>query len=77
MPIAEFLDWVRSLDAEMVIEFPKRDDPMVRRLLSGKRTGSNSDYELESFERELAERFQISKTEALPSGTRVLYRVHP
>jgi ribosomal protein L11 methylase PrmA len=77
VPIAEFLDWVRSLDAAMVIEFPKRDDPMVRRLLSGKRTGSNSDYELETFERELAKRFQVSKTEALPSGTRVLYRVHP
>jgi ribosomal protein L11 methylase PrmA len=77
VPIAEFLDWVRSLDASMVIEFPKRDDPMVRRLLSGKRTGSNSDYELETFERELEDRFQVSKTEALPSGTRVLYRVHP
>ncbi len=77
VPIAEFLDWVRSLEAEMVIEFPKRDDPMVRRLLSGKRTGSNSDYELDVFESELAKRFQISKTEALPSGTRVLYRVHP
>ena len=77
VPIAEFLDWVRGLDASMVIEFPKRDDPMVRRLLSGKRTGSNSDYELETFERELEKRFQVSKTEALPSGTRVLYRVHP
>jgi ribosomal protein L11 methylase PrmA len=77
VPIAEFLDWVRGLDAAMVIEFPKRDDPMVRRLLSGKRTGSNSDYELETFERELGQRFQVSKTEALPSGTRVLYWVHP
>jgi ribosomal protein L11 methylase PrmA len=77
VPIAEFLDWVRGLDAAMVIEFPKRDDPMVRRLLSGKRTGSNSDYEIETFERELAKRFQVTKTEALPSGTRVLYRVHP
>ena len=77
VPVAEFLDWVRGLEAAMVIEFPKRDDPMVRRLLSGKREGSNSDYELETFEQELSKRFQISRTEALPSGTRVLYQVDP
>ena len=47
----------------MVIEFPKREDPMVRRLLSGKREGSNSDYELETFERELGKRFEVSNTE--------------
>jgi hypothetical protein len=50
---------------------------MVRRLLSGKREGSNADYELETFERALADRFEIEKTEPLPSGMRVLYLVHP
>jgi len=77
VPIADFLDWVRELGAAaMVIEFPKREDPMVRRLLSGKREGSNSDYELETFERELGRRFEINRSEELPSGTRVLYQVH-
>jgi ribosomal protein L11 methylase PrmA len=77
VPIAEFLDWLRGLGASLVIEFPKREDPMVRRLLSGKREGSNADYELETFERALADRFEIEKTEPLPSGMRVLYLVHP
>ena len=38
-------DWVRSLDAAVVIEFPDRADPMVQRLLGGKRDGANPDYE--------------------------------
>jgi len=77
VPIAEFLDWLHELDATLVIEFPKRDDPMVRRLLSGKREGSNADYELETFERLLGERFDVQRSEPLPSGSRVLYRAQP
>ncbi len=77
VPISEFLDWVRSLDTAMVIEFPKRNDPMVKRLLSGKQEGANADYDLENFERELAARFQIERSEPLPSGMRVLYQVRP
>jgi hypothetical protein len=77
VPLAEFLDWLHGLGATMVIEFPKREDPMVRRLLSGKREGSNADYELETFERLLNERFTVERSEPLPSGTRVLYLAHP
>jgi hypothetical protein len=77
IPLAEFLDWLRELDATVVIEFPKREDPMVKRLLSGKREGSNADYQLETFERLLGERFDVERTESLPSGTRNLYLAHP
>jgi hypothetical protein len=77
VPVAEFLRWLRSLDCSVVIEFPKRQDPMVRRLLSGKREGSNSDYELQTFERLLAELFEVERSEPLPSGTRVLYLARP
>ena len=77
VPIAEFLDWLLSLGATAVIEFPKREDPMVRKLLSGKREGSNSDYEIGNFERLLAERFSVDRREPLPSGTRVLYEARP
>jgi SAM-dependent methyltransferase len=77
VPLAEFLDWLRELDATLVIEFPKREDPMVRRLLSGKREGSNADYELETFERLLGERFDVERSEELPSGVRVLYLARP
>jgi hypothetical protein len=77
VPLGEFLDWLRELEAEVVIEFPKREDPMVRRLLSGKSEGSNADYELANFERELGERFKIERSEPLPSGLRVLYLIRP
>jgi ribosomal protein L11 methylase PrmA len=77
VPIAEFCDWLATLGAEVVIEFPKREDPMVQRLLSGKREGSNADYELEIFERELNRRFTVKRSEPLPSGMRVLYLVAP
>ena len=77
VPLGEFLDWLRELEAEVVIEFPTREDPMVRRLLSGKREGSNADYRLDNFERELGERFQIERSERLPSGLRELYLVRP
>jgi hypothetical protein len=77
VPIAEFLDWLRELDATLVIEFPTREDPMVKRLLSGKRKGSNADYELETFERLLAERFDVERSESQPTGVRNLYLARP
>lgn len=76
VPVREVLDWLRSLDAALVIEFPDRADPMVRRLLSGKRAGSNPDYEREGFERALEERFVIDRRGEV-SGTRTLYEARP
>lgn len=60
-----------------MIEFPKREDPMVRRLLSGKREGSNADYQHETFERLLHDRFDVERSETLPSDVRVLYLARP
>jgi hypothetical protein len=78
VPLAEFLDWLHSLGASaVVVELPKREDPMVRKLLSGKREGSNADYEIGNFERLLAERFSVERREELPSGARVLYLARP
>jgi hypothetical protein len=77
VPVAEFLDWLRGLECTLVIEFPRREDPMVQRLLSGKREGSNADYRLETFEAALEERFRVERREELPSGMRVLYLAHP
>jgi hypothetical protein len=76
VPVRELVDWLRSLDAALVIEFPDRTDPMVRRLLSGKREGSNPDYEKAVFERLLQERFAIDRSAAV-SETRTLYEAHP
>ena len=76
VPVREFLDWLRSLDAALVIEFPDRADPMVQRLLSGKREGSNPDYQKALFERALQERFAIECSVPV-SETRTLYAARP
>jgi hypothetical protein len=76
VPVREFLDWLRSLDAALVIEFPDRADPMVQRLLSGKRDGSNPDYEIDVFERALEERFTVDRRASV-SESRTLYEARP
>jgi SAM-dependent methyltransferase len=77
IPVAGFLDWLADLGTELVIEFPTRDDPMVRRLLDRKAPGANPDYETDAFERAMADRWRIDRRETLPSGTRILYRAAP
>jgi SAM-dependent methyltransferase len=76
VPVREFLDWLRSLDTALVIEFPDRTDPMVERLLGGKRDGSNPDYDAAVFESALAERFTIDHKSPV-SETRTLYEARP
>jgi hypothetical protein len=77
VPVRSFLDWLADLRTEIVIEFPTRDDPMVKRLLGRKGPAANPDYQLETFERALAERWRVERREPLPSGLRVLYRAVP
>jgi SAM-dependent methyltransferase len=77
VPVAEFIDWLRSLGSELVIEFPTREDPMVKKLLAPKREGLHPDYELDYFERTLKEKFDVERSERLESGTRVLYHARP
>jgi hypothetical protein len=77
VPVREFLDWLAELRTELVIEFPTREDPMVRKLLARKGAEANPDYTIDVFERGLADRWRIERREALPSGTRILYRATP
>lgn len=77
IPVAEFLDWLRSLSTALVIEFPTQDDPMVKRLLARKRPHDHPDYQREWFERSLSERFDVVRSEKLSSGTRELYFARP
>ena len=77
IPIAEFLEWAKDLGTTLLIEFPKRTDPMVRALLANKQEGANADYDLDNFEAELKKRFNIERQEELPSGDRVLYLASP
>jgi hypothetical protein len=73
VPVPEFLSWLAELGTALVIEFPTRDDPRVAALLKRKKDGAHPDYDREPFERALAERFNVERTEELASGTRVLY----
>ncbi len=77
VPVREFIDWLASLGSALVIEFPTREDPMVKKLLAPKREGLHPDYELSYFERCLAEAFEVERSERLESGTRVLYYARP
>ena len=77
VPVKEFVDWLASLGSALVIEFPTREDPMVKKLLAPKRDGLHPDYELGFFERCLGEAFEIERSERLESGTRVLYHARP
>ncbi len=77
VPVAEFVDWLASLDTALVIEFPTREDVMVKTLLGPKREGLHPDYERENFERVLAGKFDVERSERLKSGTRLLYFARP
>jgi hypothetical protein len=50
---------------------------MVARLLSGKGPDANPDYDLETFEALLSERFSIGRREQLAGDGRVLYVATP
>ena len=76
VPVRELLDWLRSLDCTVVIEFPERSDPMVQRLLGGKRDGSNPDYERATFEQALEQSFTVDRSLRV-SETRTLYEARP
>ncbi len=77
VPLAEFVAWLAEVGSETVVEFPTREDPMVKILLRNKRSGLFDGYNLPAFEALLAERFDIKAREELPSGTRVLFHAAP
>ena len=72
IPLKEFVAWLAERRASLVIEFITRDDPMVRTLLRHK-ADQYTDYNLEYFERCLADTFEVERQETLESGTRLLY----
>jgi len=77
VPVREIVDWLASLGGTVLVEFPERTDPMVQRLLAGKRDGAHEDYERAHFESCLREAFVVERQQELPSGQRVLYQARP
>ncbi len=77
LPLREIVAWLRSLGAPLLVEFAAREDPMVRRLLAGKRADTHPDYRLEVFEEALRSSFRIERREPLDPGTRTLFFAIP
>ncbi len=77
VPVPEILDLLADLRCESVVEFPTREDQMVRKLLRNKREGIHDEYDLSAFRAQAEKRFEIRSEEALPSGTRVLFHLAP
>lgn len=72
IPVEDFVDWLASFGADLVVEFVTRDDPMVQTLLREKRD-VYSDYDVRYFEHCLSMTCAIVRREVLPGGTRILY----
>lgn len=76
VPVDDFVSSLAELGSHVIIEFPDRNDPMVKHLLQTKEDIFD-DYNLESFEASINRRFQIVKQLRLPGNTRVLYFLRP
>ncbi len=71
VPVRAVLEWLKGLGGTHIIEFPHREDPMVRRLLDAKR--DDWAYDRDGFESSLTERFEVRRRQEL--DTRTLYEV--
>jgi hypothetical protein len=76
IPLHEFINWLAELGCAVVIEFPTKEDPMVKRLLLNK-DDQYSEYTIDTFEKNVSRIFKIEKREELASRTRVLYFLRP
>jgi hypothetical protein len=77
VPLREIVGWLRSLDAEIVVEFPHREDPMVATLLQSKSDDAHPDYARDTFEGLLGGSFETIEVLRLPAQTRTLYYARP
>jgi ribosomal protein L11 methylase PrmA len=73
VPLQRIVNWLAGCARGGVVEFVPKSDPMVQTLLRT-REDVFSDYNRETFERHLQERFHIDEAVQIPSSERVLYR---
>lgn len=72
IPMPEFVDWLASFGAHLVIEFVTKEDVQVKKLLRNK-PDIYHDYETEPFEARLGEHFRIVERQRYHEETRILY----
>jgi SAM-dependent methyltransferase len=77
IPISELVAWLAAFDADVVVEFPHRDDPMVQTLLRRKPQGTHDDYHLAVFEDQLRATFSLRDVDKHPSSLRTVFHVAP
>lgn len=77
VPPVEVVAWLADMGAEVVLEIPHEDDPMVKRLLRAKREDLESMYSVAAFDTAIDEAFDVRRREVLPSGTRTLLHLTP
>jgi hypothetical protein len=76
LPLAEVVEWFAGFEADVVLEFVAKADPMVERLMLNK-TDQFEDYDRSAFEGYLARHFEVVDRQELSSGTRTLYHARP
>ncbi len=76
LPLTDVIDWLAELGTEVVLEFVSRNDAQVQALLRN-RPDQHADYTLERCRQLLSARFDVCRSEPLPSGTRTLLHARP
>lgn len=76
IPLLEYVEWLASLGAALIIEFVSKDDAMVKTLLRN-RVDQYEDYDPHRFRVYLESVFTIEEHKVLDSGTRELYYATP
>ena len=76
IPLADLVRWLASFGAHIVVEFVRRSDPMVERLLLN-RDDIYHDYHLIEFERLIEKRFRTLDRTTTHQGSRVLFFLEP
>ena len=72
IPLVELIEWLAGFEAELIIEFVGRDDPMVQHLLRH-RDAQDFEYSPASMEMALERHFGTVTKATLGSGARILY----
>ena len=76
IPNVLFLKWLRSLEAEVILEFVNRKDEMVIKLLTNKKE-QYEDYNLDQFVADAEQFFTIEDRAALKDGKREIFYFKP
>ena len=76
VPLSLFIEWLRSLDATVIVELVGRDDEMFRKLIENK-SEDYADYNAEAFESEIPRHFTVSDRLVLKGGKREMLLLEP